>query len=495
MSKRHSKAGLSATHGGRPKSKPYHPPTEPPSGSQDACAKEEELWNKVVASLDEDPAFQVLDFEGIHWLDPYTGQAVNAPFSWRDSALEHLSQTGDWKRRPPHPLPDMLMLRWRNYLGQHLNDQTRLRLFDGQNQWLNPLTGTWSATVRCPTDGIDQACLAAMATELATIPDSSPKTLLPADRLQMIQRERTLIDAPAQPKAQTPRSEPMVAVITHSHSRPKHDSPTPPKQLPRLQQSQSTHESMETASERNWSKAVQQKLLGSIPPIPGFEHALLYQPLQSVGGDFYEVRKLADGRFLIILGDVSGHGTSAALIVTSLLKTIRFLCRQQWTSLSDFLVEINHHIREDLLPGQFITCAVLLLDPNTATAEYVALGHHDSLLASASSQTTLHRLTTRGPGLGLLSDELLRSAINPSSIALHAGDTLMLFTDGIHESRSPRGSELGVWAVFGILVMSLQRSPTEIIHHFKRQIDLFTGGQQTDDLTILVLRHKGSDLT
>src|SRR5688572_13672260 len=101
------------------------------------------LLEKLDHALRHDPAFQVMTVEGTHWIDPFTGTRVHAPFGHYESARAWLIAQQPWTRARLKPLAELQVFRWRLYLHQHIEHDPRLRQFAQDGRWLNPYSGQW----------------------------------------------------------------------------------------------------------------------------------------------------------------------------------------------------------------------------------------------------------------------------------------------------------------------------------------------------------------
>ncbi len=229
---------------------------------------------------------------------------------------------------------------------------------------------------------------------------------------------------------------------------------------------------------------LQQHMLRRLPEIPGYTVGTYYRGYAKVSGDFYDVGMLPDGRILFVLGDASGHGVQAAIVVAGLLKTLRLL-RRQYSDVATLLIELNEEVRQDLLPSQFCTCFAAALAPESGAMEVFLAGHHGALLADGDG---VREVGTNSLAMGLFPRPTFVKKIKSSRVELHPGDLLVQFSDGLIEARNAAGQEFGT-----------ERVMTELAGH-RTDPDLQTlaaalaaAGEAfadtlEDDLTILALR-------
>lgn len=448
------------------------------------------LLDEIDDLLANEPSYQVCSFDGLHWLDPVTGKLVPAPFEWRDAARHFLRSNQHWRDSHAKSPLELHKICWAHHLREHLEQEKRLRLFDSTWRWLNPLTGVWSDQVQATEGTIDLACLRAMANELGSDLDNTPEAMRSFDELLQIQR-RALAD---EPRLERRPSGPVDnAKISNrlSPPRPTELLGTAPATTQYIRR---PPEAASLEVDRARARAVQQKILRGLPDLPGFEHAVLYEPYEHIGGDFYEMLPIGAGRWLLIVGDVSGHGTQAALIVTSALKTLRFLCAEEGADdLLELLCRFNDEIFDDLLSGQFLACFAAIIDTVVPTITYSCAGLHEALVGNVDGRQVLERIGDRGMAIGLMRSSVLRRHLVIEQRTLRPGDTLMVYTDGLSEARNSRQQELGDWMVYGAFCCQLPRPPAKIVHLLHRQVLAWVDQGLEDDLTLLVLRYHGSE--
>lgn len=190
------------------------------------------------------------------------------------------------------------------------------------------------------------------------------------------------------------------------------------------------------------AERLQRHLLARLPEIPGYELGVYYEGKSGVSGDFYDVGVMPNGNVLIVLGDVAGHGVQAAMAVAGMVKTLRTL-RQENRELPDLLVALNEDVRQDLLPGQFITLFAALLTPSTGALTVVLAGHHPGLHLRFGDQTTTALMGKTGTALGLFGGKRFRDLLSPIDMKLEIGEGLLQYTDGILEAMDSDKQEYG----------------------------------------------------
>ncbi len=207
----------------------------------------------------------------------------------------------------------------------------------------------------------------------------------------------------------------------------------------RVQNEKLKYENEQNERELRMARRVQ---LGLLPQQGGrvgrLQFAFRYIPMRWLGGDLFDVLDNGDGRTVVFVSDVSGHGVSAAL-VTAMLKTgvLAYLGRDQS---ADRLAErLNSAIADLLVEGMFVTAFVGMLDANTGQLHYVNAGHPPALLVRRGSDQLEHLSSTELP-LGVLRNKQFPA----ETVSLEPGDRLVLYTDGIIEASDAAGKHFGL---------------------------------------------------
>ena len=215
---------------------------------------------------------------------------------------------------------------------------------------------------------------------------------------------------------------------------------------------------------------------------PGVEAHGVTRPANTVGGDFYDILPLPDGRVVIALGDVAGKGSPAALLMALLLAMLRTLVDEGLED-SALMARLNVQICRHSPPERFITLFFALYDPATGRLTYVNAGHLPGLLRRKDGG--FERLLGGGIALGMFE----ASTYEKCEISLSPGDLLVLYSDGITEAESPSGQpfeENGLQAVVDRVAASEPAAAgAEILKAVERHAQ---DTRFADDLTILLLR-------
>jgi sigma-B regulation protein RsbU (phosphoserine phosphatase) len=201
----------------------------------------------------------------------------------------------------------------------------------------------------------------------------------------------------------------------------------------RFQQEQ--RERQEMSREAHEARKIQQALLPrSSPYIPGFAISGLSIPAGAVGGDWYDFIPFDDGRWGLVLADVSGKGTAAALLMSATRGMLRSLATSCCPS--DVLNKLNQLLVNDFPSGRFVTMLYAILDPITRTLTFSSAGHLRPLLIENSHAHFLD--TERGMPLGIGSGDYSEAEVH-----LPQGSRLLFYSDGITEATNPEDDEYG----------------------------------------------------
>ena len=184
------------------------------------------------------------------------------------------------------------------------------------------------------------------------------------------------------------------------------------------------------------ARSIQQALLPrSSPYIPGFAVSGLSIPAGAVGGDWYDFIPMGDGRWGLVLADVSGKGTAAALLMAGTRGILRSLAEAYCTP-GEVLQRLNRSLVEDLPPARFVTMVYAILDPANRTLTLANAGHLHPLLIEGQEARFLNTDAGIPLGLGL-------GAFSEIEIKLAPGSRLVLYSDGITEAANPDEEEYG----------------------------------------------------
>ena len=228
---------------------------------------------------------------------------------------------------------------------------------------------------------------------------------------------------------------------------------------------------------------IQNQLLPkAMPSIPGFEVIGWNRPAQQVGGDYFDLQGLGDDRWGMVVGDVTGKGLPAALLVSTLHSALRLLLDRM--EVGPALVErLNRHIYESSSANKFITMLMAAIDVRSGQLAYLNAGHNPGLVIRHDG--SVEQLSSGGLPLGLMPNVPYTKAC----LDLHHEDVVCLYSDGITECEAPDEEEFGQERLTQLLIEKRERPLTEIIAAIDRAVVDFACGQaQGDDQTVVLLR-------
>jgi serine phosphatase RsbU (regulator of sigma subunit) len=227
---------------------------------------------------------------------------------------------------------------------------------------------------------------------------------------------------------------------------------------------------------------IQQTLLPkSAPEIEGYQIAAYYQPAREVGGDFYDFFELGDGRLGIVVGDASGKGIPAALVMASTRSVLRAVAQRGGVVPRQALAETNEILYPDIPPNTFVTCFYAILDPKSGRLLYANAGHDLPYLRRDGGADELRAM---GMPLGLMPG----MSYEEKEIVLQAGDAALFYSDGLVEAHDPNGEMFGFPRLRALIAEHDEES--SLGDFLLEELHSFTGGEweQEDDITLLTLR-------
>ncbi len=237
------------------------------------------------------------------------------------------------------------------------------------------------------------------------------------------------------------------------------------------------------------AREVQERLFPQeLPKIEGLEYFGACRPALGVGGDYYDFLELPDGKFGIAIGDVSGKGIGAALMMASLQASLRGQALHAGDDLAGLMGHVNTLVYEASTTNRYATFFYAQYDPKTLKFTYVNAGHNPPfLLRTKGGKFDVIRLETGGPVVGMLPSMLAR--YDQGEIQLEKGDLLIGFTDGISESMDPAEEEWGEDAMLEELKATASLPVEQVLYRIVAAADAFAkGAKQHDDMTMIVVR-------
>jgi sigma-B regulation protein RsbU (phosphoserine phosphatase) len=231
------------------------------------------------------------------------------------------------------------------------------------------------------------------------------------------------------------------------------------------------------------AREIQKGLLpGKLPDIPRYDIAAVNISSKQVGGDYYDVIKLNNEKFIIAIADVSGKGTPASLLMANLQAMIRALV-PIGLSLPELTKRVNDLIYESTGNDRFITFFWGALDTNSNTLNYVNAGHNPPILLRRDGK--IERLEIGGLLIGVMKTVV---PYKEGNIQLNTGDTLVLFTDGVSEAMDSQGVEYGEDKLFSVIKSNQNENACIILNRIVESVQEYSGAYQSDDITMVVVK-------
>lgn len=230
---------------------------------------------------------------------------------------------------------------------------------------------------------------------------------------------------------------------------------------------------------------IQQRFQPTAPPIvAGYELQGISFPCYEIGGDYYDFIQRDDGRLVIALGDVSGKGTAAALLMSSLHAAIH-----AQTGSHDTLVEtisaVNRYLADNIPPNRFVTLFYAELDPESGAVSFLNAGHNPPLIVHAAG--TVEQLASGGLPLGIKPDAEYREG----RTHMQMGDVLVVYSDGVTEAASPSGEEFGPTRLYEVVSRNVDASAAGIRDRIESALTKFSQGTQAaDDITLVIVKRQ-----
>jgi serine phosphatase RsbU (regulator of sigma subunit) len=237
------------------------------------------------------------------------------------------------------------------------------------------------------------------------------------------------------------------------------------------------------------ARDIQKSLLPTAPPVvPGMTIADLCEPAHEVGGDYYDFFELGRGRLGVMVADVSGKGTSAALYMAELKGLMLALTRKE-ESPRRLLIEANRLLAHHLDNRNFITMTYAVVDLNARTLTCARAGHTPLIVVSHG---TAHVIAPPGMVLGLRlpgASERFPELLEEYTRPIDPGDVIVLYTDGITEAMNEHGDFFSDEALAQVIVGQHELDAAGIRERVVREVLSFVGGAEPhDDMTMIVLK-------
>ena len=238
-----------------------------------------------------------------------------------------------------------------------------------------------------------------------------------------------------------------------------------------------------TEQELRLARSIQRASLPKeVPTLEGWQISPYYQPAREVGGDFYDFHPLSEGRLGLIVGDATGKGVPAALVMSTTCGMLR-LAAQSSSSPGEILQRVNETLFPYIPSNMFVTCFYAVLDPKSTSLRYANAGHDLPYLHHSGE---CEELRARGMPLGLMPG----MGYEEKETILDAGEAVLLYSDGLVEAHDPKGEMFGFLRLRALVAQhgeerTLGNLLLEELYSFVGE-----GWEQEDDITLLTLRRQ-----
>jgi serine phosphatase RsbU (regulator of sigma subunit) len=241
------------------------------------------------------------------------------------------------------------------------------------------------------------------------------------------------------------------------------------------------------AQELEIAKQVQARLFPqTLPPLKTLEYAGICIQARKVGGDYYDFLDLGRERLGFVIGDISGKGIAAALLMANLQANLRSQCAIALDQPQRLMRSVNQLFCENTPDGSFATLFFAEYDDKAGRLRYANCGHLSALLLR--SDNTLERLDSTATVLGVFKEW----DCEIGERQLHPGDTLALYTDGITESYNSADEEFGEQRLIEALQRHREASSQSLLDSIVAEVQRFNPHEQHDDITLIIAKHRGN---
>jgi phosphoserine phosphatase RsbU/P len=210
-------------------------------------------------------------------------------------------------------------------------------------------------------------------------------------------------------------------------------------------------------------------------------------PALEVGGDFYDFLNGNPNELTVVIGDVSGKGTSSALYMSKIQGILQTLYQFDLTP-RQLMIKANHLLYKHIMSNAFVTVLGGKFNIKDSLLHVVRAGHLP--LYYFDSQTGIIRQSCpRGIGLGLSGDDIFENSIEETTFKFKAGDIFLFISDGILESRNQKGEQFGEERLSEIIVLNHDKKSLEIVDEIVRSVSDFSeNALQFDDITLVSVK-------
>ncbi len=235
----------------------------------------------------------------------------------------------------------------------------------------------------------------------------------------------------------------------------------------------------------------QRKLLPARPPdVPGCEISFVYRPAEEISGDFFDFVEMGDGRSAFVIGDVSGHGIEAGILVGMTKKVLSIRLKELGDPVAA-VCRTNADIMPDLDRKSFVTAVVAVYDPAGRELLCVRAGHNPPILHNPLRGHDCLRFMKGGLMLGMAPPRVFDAQLEAEKISVRPGDVLLFYTDGLEEGKNQAGEEFGLARIVEGLKAERDKPGAYLLGALFYEFDRFAGTTtHEDDLTALCVKFK-----
>ena len=218
-----------------------------------------------------------------------------------------------------------------------------------------------------------------------------------------------------------------------------------------------------------------------VPALVGWEISPLYRPAREVGGDFFDFLELEDGRLGLVVGDATGKGVPAALVMSTTCGMLRAVAQGSDHSPGQVLRRVNEALIARMPANMFVTCFYGVLEPSSGSFAYANAGHDLPYVRRAGDA---EELMARGMPLGLMPG----MGYEEKEVVLEAGDRALFYSDGLVEAHNPEGEMFGFPRLRGLVAGHTEEG--SLVDFLMEELYSFTGQrwEQEDDITLVTLQ-------
>ncbi len=251
------------------------------------------------------------------------------------------------------------------------------------------------------------------------------------------------------------------------------------------------------AKEIEVASQIQKTLLPeNISSFPGLEIDAFYKAASRIGGDLYDAFEVGQGKYCIVVADVSGKGIPASMVM-SMLRTVIRIYAVGGVSARKILLKVNDYLHSQIPPGIFITMFLLLYDSKSNSISAVSAGHNPLLLRRAKADV-MERINPSGMPLGLpeTGGRSFSQSLKEIELTLQDGDMFMLYTDGVTETADKDGRHFGIerleQALLSLSSGGAHLTIKDAASKMKEALSEFSDSDRfTDDITFIIGRSRG----